>query len=84
MDQQHTGRVDSGMLSNYTQDLLFSMERLSVNPYSIKRLRPAEYDLPFTMDDMVVAGLTRVTLEGLHEIGHLFYANHRAQKILQE
>lgn len=27
-----------GLLTNYTQDLLFSMERLSLNPYAVRRL----------------------------------------------
>lgn len=70
--------VDLGMLSNYTQDILFSMERLSVNPFSIKRLRP-EDRLPFVVDDETATNLTGATLERLHEKGFLFYADHRAQ-----
>jgi hypothetical protein len=71
--------LDPEMLSNYTQDLLFSMERLSLNPYSIRRLRPTEDELPFTVDSAIVTNLTGVVLESLHATGRLFYADHTAQ-----
>jgi arachidonate 15-lipoxygenase (second type) / 8-lipoxygenase (S-type) len=71
--------VDSGMLSNYTQDLLFSMERLSTNPYSIIRLQNTGDGLPFTIDDAIAKNLTGITLEELYTRGHLFYADNRVQ-----
>jgi hypothetical protein len=71
--------LDPGMLSNYTQDLLFSMDRLSVNPFSIKRLHPIDDRLPFIVDDALVSNITGATLERLHERGFLFHADHRAQ-----
>ena len=71
--------TDSGMLSNYTQDLLFSMERLSVNPYSIRRLQPTGDNLAFEVDNSIVMNLAGVSLEELYTKGHLFYADHRAQ-----
>jgi arachidonate 15-lipoxygenase (second type)/8-lipoxygenase (S-type) len=69
------------MLTNYTSDLLFSMERLSVNPYSIRRLQPGTA-LPFTLDASVVQSLTGTTLETLLLTSRLFYADHRAQNAL--
>lgn len=76
--------VDSGMLSNYTEDLLFSMERLSVNLYSISRLQAPDDGLPFKVEDTIVLGLTEVSLEELYVRGHLFYANHRSQATLNQ
>ncbi|OJJ96370.1 hypothetical protein ASPACDRAFT_34675 [Aspergillus aculeatus ATCC 16872] len=72
--------VAPGMLSNWTQDLLFSMERLSVNPYVVRRLHPENDPLPFEMAD----GMAQLLAEGrslteLHREGHLFFANHSYQ-----
>ncbi|KLU85502.1 manganese lipoxygenase [Magnaporthiopsis poae ATCC 64411] len=63
------GGIDKGIMSNYTSDLLFAMERLSNNPY-----------LPFSIDGEVVKKLTGTTLEVLHEGGRLFVADHSNQK----
>jgi Lipoxygenase len=71
--------LDAGMLLNYTQDLLFSMERLSVNPFSIRRLHPTEDKLAFNVDDAIVTKLTGKTLESLHSTGNVFYVDHRDQ-----
>lgn len=65
----------SGILTNYTNDLLFSMARLSVNPYSLVRLDPAT-PLPFTMDDVVAKDRCSQTLGDLHQDGNLFYVNY--------
>ncbi|KAF3936234.1 hypothetical protein ABW19_dt0205295 [Dactylella cylindrospora] len=46
--------VDPGMLPNYTQDLLFSMERLSFNPYDVRRLVPGQDGLPFIVEDTTI------------------------------
>jgi arachidonate 15-lipoxygenase (second type) / 8-lipoxygenase (S-type) len=76
--------LDPGMLSNYTKDLLFSMERLSVNPYSVRRLHPTQDSLPFVVDNGAVKYVTGVALESLHASGSLFYADHRSQARLQK
>ena len=71
--------VDPGILSNYTQDLLFSMERLSTNPFSIRRLHPQTDTLPFGVDDDIVMELTLMSLEDLHAAGRLFLVDHSYQ-----
>lgn len=71
-----------GILSNYTQDLLFSMERLSLSPYQVKRLNPASDTLQFTIDDATAMNVTGMTLEQLFSQGRLFYADYRDQKEL--
>jgi hypothetical protein len=73
-----------GMLSNYTQDLLFSMERLSLSPHSIRRLHPTKNSLPFLMDTATVKKITTVTLEYLHSSGRLFYVDYRLLANLQK
>ncbi|KAK5269707.1 hypothetical protein LTR99_007142 [Exophiala xenobiotica] len=71
-----------GILSNYTQDLLFSMERLSLSPYQVKRLNPASDTLQFTIDDKLAKNITGMTLQALLGAGRLFYADYRDQKTL--
>jgi hypothetical protein len=66
------------MLSNYTNDLLFSMERLSINPFVVRRLNTSEA-LPFAVDAPIVRNLTGQTLRGLQSTGRLFYADHSSQ-----
>ena len=70
---------DSGMQTNYTQDLLFSMERLSTNPFSISRLNPAYGSLPFVVDESSVQQLSGFSLDHLHRAGRLFYVNYTSQ-----
>ncbi|KAI6359034.1 hypothetical protein MCOR25_007179 [Pyricularia grisea] len=71
--------ISSGQSENYTSDLLFSMERLSVNPYIIKRLHP-EDTLPFEVDPTAIERLTTTTLNSLHVAGRLFVADHSYQR----
>ncbi|KAK5245018.1 hypothetical protein LTS06_009470, partial [Exophiala xenobiotica] len=71
-----------GILSNYTQDLLFSMERLSLSPYQVKRLNPSSDTLQFTIDDKLAKNITGMTLQALLGAGRLFYADYRDQKTL--
>ncbi|KAK1141898.1 hypothetical protein N8T08_008411 [Aspergillus melleus] len=72
--------VAPGMLSNWTQDLLFSMERLSTNPYVVRRLHPRHDTLPFSVEDRVVRHLAAGrTLADLHEEGRLFTGDHSYQ-----
>ena len=76
-----------GALTNYTQDLLFSMERLSISPYQVRRLNPGTLNpstapLPFEVDDDVATNVTGETLHQLFLAGRLFYADYRDQKDL--
>ncbi|KAF7524016.1 hypothetical protein G7054_g11560 [Neopestalotiopsis clavispora] len=71
-----------GILTNYTQDLLFSMERLSLSPYQVRRLSPASDELQFSVDDAVAQNITGSTLQQLFSDGRLFYADYRDQKDL--
>lgn len=73
---------DAGILTNYTQDLLFSMERLSFNPYAVRRLDPSSDPLPFTIDDETAQKVAGQTLSSLFTSGRLFYADHRNQSSL--
>lgn len=68
-----------GIISNFTSDLLFAMERLSVNPYAVKRVHPTAQELPFQLDDSLVTGISGWTLEQLHRNGHLFVVDHSYQ-----
>lgn len=63
-----------GIMTNYTQDLLFSMERLSQNPYPLKLVHPAE-ELPFQIADEVATEIAGATLEELKSTGLLFYVD---------
>ncbi|KAL2070013.1 hypothetical protein VTL71DRAFT_14693 [Oculimacula yallundae] len=67
-----------GILANYTQDLLFSMERLSLNCYPLRRLQSGE-ELPFTVDLNTTVQLTTLSLSALLESGRLFIADHSYQ-----
>ena len=71
--------VCPGLLTNYTQDLLFSMERLSFNPYAVSRLTPSSGSLPFTVSDTTVQKITGETLESLYKGGRLFLIDYSAQ-----
>ncbi|CAN8104692.1 unnamed protein product [Discula destructiva] len=67
-----------GVLTNYSQDLFFSMERLANNPFSVKRLTPGT-SLPFDVDDATAQNITGSTLAKLLQSGRLFYADHTEQ-----
>jgi hypothetical protein len=56
------------------------MERLSLNPYTIKRLKPFD-KAPFTVADSVISKLTSLplTFEVLILSGDLFIADHSYQ-----
>ncbi|OQV10640.1 hypothetical protein CLAIMM_14607 [Cladophialophora immunda] len=71
-----------GILTNYTQDLLFSMERLSLSPYQVKRLNPAADRLQFTVEDSLIVNISGMTLHQLFQAGRLFYADYRDQRDL--
>lgn len=67
-----------GILTNYTQDLLFSMERLSLSPYQIRRLNSSD-SLNFNVDDATAMNITGMTLQQLLTSGRLFYSDYRDQ-----
>lgn len=60
-----------GILSNYTQDLLFSMERLTQNPYPVELVKKTDA-IPFEVDAAIVKNLTGTTLGELKNKGSLF------------
>lgn len=72
-----------GVLTNYTQDLLFSMERLSVSPYAVTRLNPLRDSLAFEVDDRTALAVSGSTLLELFLTGRLFYIDHSAQGTLE-
>ena len=55
------------------------MERLSNNPFPIRRLNPQNDTLPFQVDDDTTQRLTSMSLEDLHAAGRLFIADHSYQ-----
>lgn len=57
---------------------MFSMERLSINPYVVRRLEP-QASLPFVVDDSIVQHITGTSLKSLLRQGALFYSDYRAQ-----
>lgn len=72
-----------GVLTNYTDDRFFSMERLANSPYAVRRLVPGVDSLAFQLDESLATNLTTLTLEELFDAGRLFYADYRDQKDLQ-
>ncbi|KXH64208.1 manganese lipoxygenase [Colletotrichum salicis] len=73
------GGIAKGQFSNFTSDLLFAMERLSINPYVIRRLNYKKDKIPVPLDDKTVRKITGTTLESLHKDGRLFLADHSYQ-----
>ena len=55
------------------------MERLSVNPYSVRRLHPTDDILPFAVEPATSATLASADLQTLHQAGRLFYVDHSYQ-----
>ncbi|KAH8924457.1 Lipoxygenase [Atractiella rhizophila] len=70
--------VSPGMRTNYTSDLLFSMERLSVQPYSVRRVQKGE-TLSFNVDDDSAKKISTFTQKQLQAAGRLFYVDYRDQ-----
>jgi arachidonate 15-lipoxygenase (second type)/8-lipoxygenase (S-type) len=77
-NQSVGGLFDSGMLTNYTQDLLFSMERLSANAFSTSRIKPSDA-LPFSIPSGIADTLSGLSIEALQAAGRLFYVNYSSQ-----
>ena len=70
---------DPGIETNYTEDLLFSMERLSFSPYAVRRLNPAWDSCAFHVDDATAKAVSGMKLTELLHAGRLFYADFRDQ-----
>ncbi|KAI1259424.1 lipoxygenase [Xylariaceae sp. FL1019] len=62
-----------GMKTNYTDDRLFSMARLSANPYRTRRVQHKE-KLLFPVDN--AASITGLSLEHLRDQGRLFSVDY--------
>lgn len=71
-----------GIMTNYTQDLLFSMERLSQNPFSLVHIG-TEDELAFPVDDEVVKELSGVSLEKLKASGNLYFVDCKMARRIQ-
>ncbi|CRG92687.1 hypothetical protein PISL3812_09752 [Talaromyces islandicus] len=73
--------VTPGMIANATQDLLFSMERLSEHPYAVRRVMANEA-LPFPLGNNLTAKIVgeNATLESLRDSSRLFIVDHSYQK----
>ncbi|KAK2592193.1 hypothetical protein QQS21_010112 [Conoideocrella luteorostrata] len=69
--------VDNSFFANYTHDLYFSMQRLTINPFAIRRLKPYS-GLPFKVDDTVARKVATKTVKQLLQSGRLFYVDHTA------
>lgn len=66
-----------GIMTNYTDDLLFSMERLSQNPFPLQLVKPTD-PLPFALADDVTFKVTGVsTLEKLRANSSLFVVDRK-------
>ena len=64
-------------MTNYTDDLLFSMERLSQNPFPLQLVKPTD-PLPFAVADDVTFKITGVsTLEKLQANSTLFVVDRK-------
>ena len=61
-----------GIMTNYTEDLLFSLERLSQNPFPLQLIKPGDV-LPFLLDDSLTSKITgSSSLGALQTNGSLF------------
>lgn len=55
------------------------MERLSVNPYAVRRLHPSVDTLPFEIDPTISINISGVDIGALHSSGRLFFVDHSYQ-----
>lgn len=79
MEATLPGGPNPGVLTNYSEDLFFSMERLANSPYQVRRLDPDSDSLAFHVEDSIVQKLANSTLDDLFQAGRLFYADYRDQ-----
>ncbi|KAF4956916.1 hypothetical protein FGADI_3519 [Fusarium gaditjirri] len=64
-----------GVLRNAKSDLLFSMERLSVHPESLRRVKPHER-IALHVEDKIARKITTKTQSSLQREGRLFIVDH--------
>ncbi|GKT71533.1 arachidonate 5-lipoxygenase [Colletotrichum tofieldiae] len=69
------GGLAEGVLSNDHSDLLFAMERLSVHPESLRRVRPDE-TVTMHVEDEISLLITTQTQSSLQRQGRLFIVDH--------
>lgn len=69
-----------GILSNYSSDLAFSMERLANAPFSLRAVIPGL--IPFAVDDAIATTVAGLTTAQLAAAGQLFYVDHSDQATL--
>ncbi len=69
---------DPGILSNYTDDLEFSMERISLNPYAIRRVKQSE-SIPFDLPVLAALKIATLPVTALKNLGRLFVVDHSYQ-----
>lgn len=65
----------AGYLENAESDILFAMSRLSVQPYSLRRLGVDDL-VHFTVPDAIAIKLTTQTQHCLQEAGRLFHVDY--------
>ncbi|KAF5981550.1 arachidonate 5-lipoxygenase [Fusarium coicis] len=65
----------AGVLRNTKSDLSFSMERLSVHPESLRRVKPDER-VALRVDDKIARKITTKTQRSLQKEGRLFIVDH--------
>lgn len=75
--------MNPGSLSNFTSDLLFSMNRLAFNAYSVHRLSVKNDSLPFTVDPGVARRVANQSVDDLHAQGRLFYVDYTSLESLE-
>ena len=68
-----------GIMTNYTQDLLFSMERLSQNAFPLNLVKPND-TLPFQVPDNLTSKIAGASLEAMQANGSLFVVDHSYQE----
>lgn len=68
--------TDPGLLSNYTEDLLFSMRRLSSNPFGLARVNPSTAIVFPDNTNSAALKLTGQIVSSLQRAGRLFVSDH--------
>ncbi|KAF5640415.1 arachidonate 5-lipoxygenase [Fusarium sp. NRRL 52700] len=66
-----------GVLRNAKSDLYFSMERLSVHPESLRRVKPDER-IALRVEDSIARKIATKTQRSLQKEGRLFIVDHRS------
>ncbi|KAF4335365.1 arachidonate 5-lipoxygenase [Fusarium beomiforme] len=69
------GGLAEGVLRNAKSDLFFAMERLSVHPESLRRVKPNEF-VALRVDDKIARKITTKKQHSLQKEGRLFIVDH--------